>query len=130
MKKWETAFIFLSGAGGYYAIELAWRGRSHWTMALTGGTCFCLLSRLNTRMDKRPVMLKAVAGAGIITAVEFLVGCIVNLGLKWDVWDYSKMRFNLLGQICPLYFFLWTLLCVPLSPLCKAINKHIFNQGR
>lgn len=25
-KKWENAVIFLSGAGGYYAIELAWRG--------------------------------------------------------------------------------------------------------
>lgn len=44
-KKWENAVIFLSGAGGYYAIELAWRGRSHWTMALTGGTCLCLLYR-------------------------------------------------------------------------------------
>lgn len=86
----------------------------------------CLLYRLNRRIDKKPIILKAVAGAGIITAVEFLVGCIVNLGLKWEVWDYSKMRFNVLGQICPLYFFLWMLLCVPVFPLCRAINKHIF----
>ena len=125
-KKWENAVIFLSGAGGYYVIELAWRGRSHWTMALTGVTCLCLLYRLNIRIDKRPIMVKAVAGAGLITAVEFLVGCIVNLGLKWDVWDYSQMRFNILGQICPLYFFLWTLLCMPIFPLCGAINKHLF----
>lgn len=95
-------------------------------MALTGGTCLCLLYRLNIRIDKRPIMVKAVAGAGLITAVEFLVGCIVNLGLKWDVWDYSQMRFNILGQICPLYFFLWTLLCMPIFPLCGAINKHLF----
>ena len=125
-KRWETTVIFLSGAGGYYAIELMWRGHSHWTMAITGGTCMCLLYRLNRRIDKKPIILKAVAGVGIITAVEFLVGCIVNLGLKWEVWDYSKMRFNVLGQICPLYFFLWMLLCVPVFPLCRAINKHIF----
>ena len=81
-KKWENAVIFLSGAGGYYAIELAWRGRSHWTMALTGGTCLCLLYRLNIRIDKRPIMVKAVAGAGLITAVEFLVGCIVKMCIR------------------------------------------------
>lgn len=126
-KKWENTIIFLSGAGGYYAIELAWRGRSHWTMALTGGTCLCLLYRLNIYFDKRPILVKAVAGAGLITAVEFLVGCIVNLGLKWDVWDYSRKRFNILGQICPLYFFLWTILCLPVFPICKAMNKHFFN---
>ena len=29
---------------------------------------------LNIRIDKRPIMVKAVAGAGLITAVEFFGG--------------------------------------------------------
>ena len=36
MKK-QTAGLFLVGAGGYCLLELLWRGRTHWTMALTGG---------------------------------------------------------------------------------------------
>lgn len=127
-KGWENVFIFLGGAGGYYAIEIMWRGHSHWTMGVTGGLCLCILYRLSGRMSKRPLVLKAWAGAGIITGIEFIVGCIVNLGLKWNVWDYSNMRFNILGQICPLYFFLWTLLCIPIFPLCGLIQKHIFKH--
>ena len=34
-------------------------------------------------------------------------GCIVNLWLGWDVWDYSGMPGNILGQVCPRYFLLW-----------------------
>lgn len=44
------------------------------------------------------------------TIAEFVCGCIVNLWLKWDIWDYSNLPFNLLGQIS-LYF---TLAWIPL----------------
>lgn len=32
-------------------------------------------------------------------ALEFATGCVVNLWLGLDVWDYSQKPFNLLGQI-------------------------------
>lgn len=38
-------------------------------------------------------------GCVIITALEFAAGCIVNLWLGLDVWDYSQKPLNLLGQI-------------------------------
>ena len=39
----ERASLFLLGGGAYAALELAWRGTTHWTMFLTGGVCLCLL---------------------------------------------------------------------------------------
>ena len=35
--KLQTPAVFALGAAGYAALELLWRGRTHWTMALTGG---------------------------------------------------------------------------------------------
>ena len=32
---------------------------------------------------------------------------IVNLAFGWNVWNYSGLPGNLLGQICPQYFVLW-----------------------
>ena len=37
----ERASLFLLGGGAYAALELAWRGTTHWTMFLTGGVCLC-----------------------------------------------------------------------------------------
>ena len=99
--------IFGLGAMGYSLLELAWRKRTHWTMALTGGACLVALCKVNQKMGKRKVLAKSLAGAGCITAVEFAVGCVVNKKLNMGVWDYSDKRFNLLGQICPLYTLYW-----------------------
>ena len=54
-----------------------------------------------------PFVQQMMIGAVIITAVEFLSGCIINLWLGWNVWDYSGMPFNILGQICIQFTFLW-----------------------
>lgn len=43
---------------------------------------------------------QCLIGAGIITILEFITGLIVNIGLGWNVWDYSDRPFNLMGQIC------------------------------
>ena len=57
--------------------------------------------------------MRALAGTLIICAVEFTVGFIVNILLDWKVWDYSGRKYNIYGQICPIYAFLWFLLCIP-----------------
>ena len=115
--------IFGLGAMGYSLLELAWRKRTHWTMALTGGACLVTLCKVNQKMGKRKVLAKSLAGAGCITAVEFAVGCVVNKKLNMGVWDYSDKRFNLLGQICPRYTLYWFLLCIPLCPISQKLNQ-------
>lgn len=102
--------ITLSGVGGllYIALELAWRGRSHWTMFVLGGLCFLCLGLINEVLPwQMPLWQQVLIGACLITALEFITGCVVNLWLGWEVWDYSGMRGNVLGQICPKYILLW-----------------------
>ena len=84
-------------------IELLWRGWSHSSMFLAGGTCFLLLGKLG-KVTKNP-LTRALVGTGIITGVEFLAGLLVNR--NYDVWDYRKMPLNLKGQICLPFCLLW-----------------------
>ena len=125
MKYLELNFTFLLGGAVYAGIEILWRGYTHWTMFIAGGLCFTLLYVLTTHTSL-PMLVQCVLGALIITTVEFLVGCVVNLALGWAVWDYSGNRFNLLGQVCLTYAGLWLLLCWPALLLAKAIHTYIF----
>lgn len=106
----KRKYITLGITGGllYILIETAWRGYSHWTMFVLGGLCFLVLGLINEVMPwEMPLWQQMLLGACIVTVLEFLTGCIVNLWLGWDVWDYSGMSGSILGQICPQYFLLW-----------------------
>ena len=95
-------YYTLGTLGGviYVFIELMWRGYSHWSMFLLGGVCFIALGLINEIIPwEMPLTAQMFIGCAIITALEFITGCIVNLWLGWDVWDYSDLPYNLLGQI-------------------------------
>lgn len=103
-------YLILISVGGllYIALELLWRGHSHWTMFVLGGLCFVGLGLINEVLPwYMPLWQQILLGACLVTALEFLTGCIVNLCLGWCVWDYSNMPGNVLGQICPQYYVLW-----------------------
>lgn len=113
MKRYHKEII-LGFIGGmlYIGIELIWRGYSHWTMFALGGLCFVCLGRINEVIPWcMPLWQQALIGTAIITGLEFITGCIVNLWLGWNVWDYSNVPFNVLGQICLPYILLW----IPMS---------------
>lgn len=106
--------LILGFIGGllYIVIEIIWRGYSHWTMFALGGLCFVLLGRINEVIPWcMPLWQQALIGANIITGLEFITGCVVNLWLGWNVWDYSNIPLNFFGQICLPYMFLW----IPIS---------------
>ena len=95
-------YYTLGTLGGtiYVFIELMWRGYSHWSMFLLGGICFTALGLINEVIPwEMPLTAQMFIGCVIITVLEFITGCIVNLWLGWDVWDYSDLPYNLLGQI-------------------------------
>ena len=109
MKKYLKV-ILLCSIGGflYICTELAWRGRTHWTMFFLGGVCAYLVGLINQNRRKCvPLVRQGIIGSIIITTLEFFTGLIVNLWLEWDVWDYSNLPFNLCGQIWLLYSVLW-----------------------
>ena len=116
--------LFPLGAAGYYVLEIAFRGYSHWSMALCGGLCICLIYLANRRFSRLPLPLRAAIGATIITAVEFVAGCILNLWLEWNVWSYESLPYNLLGQIAPTFSALWFMLCLPICFLLTLAQKH------
>lgn len=119
----RDVLLFSAGGLAYGGIELLWRHRTHWTMMLTGGACFLALYKLYNRFPRLSLPEKCVLGSLVITSLEFAVGCVVNLTLNWGVWDYSKMPLNILGQVCLLYSVLWGLLCIPISSICRLINR-------
>ncbi len=126
LKKREEFFIiFLTGAIIYGLTEILFRGFTHWTMALTGGFCFLLIHIVNIKNKNKGLFFKCLMGCLIITSLEFLVGVIVNRQLHLNVWDYSEQSFNLLGQICPLFSFLWFLISVPAVYLSKFMKKKL-----
>ena len=103
-------YLVLMATGGllYVVLELIWRGRSHWTMFLLGGICFMALGLINEILPWSLALWKQMLiGVAIITVLGFLTGCIVNLWLGWNIWDYSHLPGNILGQICPQYCLLW-----------------------
>lgn len=116
--------LVLIGVGGliYVLIELAFRGRSHWTMFVVGGLCFWLIGLINEIIPwEMPLWKQCIIGAVIVTTVEFLSGCIINLWLGWNIWDYSDMPFNLFGQICLPFSIAW----VGLSAVAIVIDDYL-----
>lgn len=91
----------------YLGIEILWRGHTHWSMGVLGGLCFVLIGLLDEWQDHPPLWLQMVQGAVLVTALELLVGLVVNRWLGWGVWDYSDMPFNLWGQVCLPFSAAW-----------------------
>ena len=112
------ARFFLFGALGYPALEILWRGDTHPTMALAGGISAVLLFSINRRLAPGSLLLRLLASGAAITLTELLFGVIFNLGFGCNVWDYSLLPLNLLGQICLPYSLLWCLLALPFCLLC------------
>ncbi|NLY69002.1 MAG: hypothetical protein GX067_04360 [Clostridiales bacterium] len=126
----RCALAYSSGAVIYSLLEIAFRGFTHWTMTLTGGACMTLIYLAERKLHNRKLWLRCITGTAIITALEFAVGCIVNRKLGWNVWDYSDRRFNVLGQICPLFSAIWFVMCIPATALCKIIRKLGSGSGK
>lgn len=117
--------VFILGGIFYGLTEILYRGYTHWSMVLTGGMVVFTFYMLTPFLSALNIFAAAAAGALIITFYEFSMGIIVNLWFEWDVWDYSALPGNIMGQICPKYTFYWFLICLAFFSLIKY-NKGIF----
>ncbi len=118
----KYALLFLLGAIGYAAIEIIWRGRTHWSMMIAGGVCFILFSLVAKYFQGQNIIIQAVLCAALVTLVEFVFGIIFNIWLNMGVWDYSNMPFNIMGQICPTFSIMWVGVAMAFLPLARIIN--------
>lgn len=117
--------IFTVGAFGYGLIEIVWRGYTHWSMLCAGGLSFCGLSVIAEKFKRIGSFSKAVLGGALITFIELGFGIIFNLILKKNVWDYSRMPFNLFGQICAVYSAFWVIISFFTIPLATMLNNKL-----
>lgn len=127
----KYAVLFFFGGLVYYLIEILWRGYSHWTMIILGGFCFVVVGLINNILPWNMVIeLQALIGAVLITSLEFIVGLIVNVNLGWDIWDYSNVPFNFLGQICLPFSLLWYMLSIIVIFTDDYIRHIFFNEKK
>lgn len=114
--------IFMFGAFVYGMIEIIWRGYTHPSMLLLGGICFSVIFILEGEIAHLNIFFRCLIYALIISASEFIFGVISNIWLKLDIWDYSNVPMNILGQICLPYTALWYLLSLVCCKVCAAFR--------
>lgn len=102
-------YIALLGGFGYCTIEIIYRGRTHYSMFFAGAVVlasFYYISK-NTQLT---FVQKCLVGALIITLLELVLGIWFNLILKENVWNYSNVPLNFMGQICLPFSLIWLVL--------------------
>ena len=113
----KVFFLFLAGAMVYGIIEILWRGRTHWTMAVLGGICFVICGGVNEYLSwETPLLLQCLICAILITAAELAAGMVLNVRMGLAIWDYSELPFQYQGRsvwataVCGICF-LWQRFC-------------------
>lgn len=119
----KDSILFLTGSCAYPTLEMAWRGHTHYSMALAGGVCLCLIDHICCGiLEGRSLFTRCLAGSGLITGVELAAGILVNQVMGLKVWDYSHMPMNIMGQVCLPYSALWFGLTLPAMALCRLLR--------
>lgn len=128
MRLWRYSVLWYLGGMAYTGLELLWRGWSHGSMFAAGGTCFLLIGHLGELDRPLPLTWRMLAGAGIVTFVELAAGLLVNR--NYQVWNYSAMTGNFLGQICLPFTLLWIPVSLGAIWSYDFLNRRLFGQPR
>lgn len=108
MKK--NAAIFLIFGFLYCLIEILFRGYTYPSMLVVGGFCGLLIGLINDYSPSMNLILQMLLGTIIVTIVEFITGYILNITLGLNIWDYSNLPYNVMGQICLRFSCCWFIL--------------------
>ena len=114
--------LFLIMGFTYYCLEILFDGDSHWSMFVLGGICgisIGLLNEFKLTWDM-PLWQQILWGEVIVLPLEFITECIVNIWLGLNVWDYSNLPFNILGQVS----LLFALIFIPVIILAILIDDY------
>lgn len=122
--------LFLFGGSIYYLLEIIFRGYSFPAMAVCGGLCFIICGTINEKSRCMPLVLQQLIAASGITVIEFIFGLILNVWLGLNMWDYSNMPGNVLGQICPQFMVLWFFLSAIGIILDDVIRWRLFGEEK
>ena len=127
----KLSLLFLMGGMIYFAIEIAFKGDSHVSMFIVGGMAFLLIGGINNYFDHdMPLAWQMLCSAVIITFLELVSGLIVNVWLELNVWDYSNIPLNFMGQICPRFFLIWYFLSLAGIFLDDFFRLRMFGERK
>ena len=105
---YKYLILFFVGYFLYMGIEYLWRGYSHWTMGCLGGSMLIIIGGINEWFPwEMPIWKQMGIGAIVITIVEFVAGIVLNLWLNLEIWNYSSLPLNIMGQICLPFTIAW-----------------------
>jgi len=126
-------YLILGNIGGivYVFIELLYRGFSHWTMYIVAAISFILIGLINEYISWNMKLWKQMLiGACIVTFMEFISGYIINIKLGWQVWDYSNLPFNIMGQICLPFSIIWFFISLVAIVVDDYLRYWLFKEER
>ena len=121
--------LFLIGGITYYFIEILYRGYSHFSMVIVGGLCFVLIGSINEFSNKEiPLLLQRLISVFIVDIIELFSGIIINKILLLNVWDYSNLKFNFLGQISLRSSIAWFFLSLFAICMDDLLRYALYNE--
>lgn len=127
----KHTILFIIGGIIYIFIELGFRGHTAFSMFLLGGLCFVLIGLINEVIPwSMGIVWQGIIGSGIVTFLELIFGLILNIYLKLDIWNYSNLPFNFMGQICLYFSIAWIFLSLIAIVLDDYLRYWFFNEEK
>lgn len=127
----KYAYLFWFGGSFYVTLEVIYRQYSHISMLMLAGLVFIIIDLLNEIWGwETSLILQILLGTAIATISEFITGCVVNLWLGLNVWDYSNLPFNLYGQVCLQFTLIWMPIILLAIVLGDVIRWRFFDEEK
>lgn len=115
----------------YMLIEIIWRCNTYLAMGVVGAIAGVLIGLINEVFTwETPLLAQCLIGMIIATSLELISGCILNLGLHLNMWDYSNIPCNFLGQICLPFAIAWLFLSLIVILLDDFIRWKLFKEEK
>ena len=127
----KNLFLIVMGGFLYCLIEIAFRGYTYWSMGVVGGLSFFICGLVNEHFSMDMPIVKQMAICSIaITMIEFITGCILNIWMGLDIWDYSNIPMNICGQICLPFSLAWFALSLQAIVLDDYLRYRYFGEEK
>lgn len=128
----EYVLLMFIGGFVYTICEMVYRTYSHWSMFIVGGLCLIIVGLLNEGIlpSNWGLIPQSLVGAVAITLVEFVCGLIVNVWLNLNVWDYSNLPLNIMGQVCLPFTLIWVVLALVAIVVDDRVRYRFFGEPK
>ena len=121
--------LFLIGGISYFFLEILYRGYSHLSMIIVGGLCFLFIGSIDKILNRNiPLIFQMLLSVLIVDILELISGIILNKVLLLNVWDYSNLKLNFLGQISLISSIGWFFLSIIAIYIDDLLRHVIFKE--